>query len=338
MQGRGRIFLGILAVFAVVLFIAEYRARTAGPRIEPFAQSEGWGIPREEVYDSGLSSSSIPAIDAPAFISPSEADIFLYDEGEGVSLSLGGETQFYPFQILVWHMVVNDMIAGVPIVVTYDPLVGSAMVYDRRVEGRTLLFSVSGKLWNSNVLLLDRETGSLWPQTTGRAVNGEFLDRDLAPIGSEIVTWKKWKAQRTTGRVLSKNTGAVRDYTRNPYLGYEENRLVYFPLSRRDIRLHPKELVFGYTGPEGETKAYPREYLVEEGSITDTVLGRKVVMTFNENTGVLRARGEDVAGVASDVFLRPMYWFAWAAIHPDTELYDPLGEKQKVESEQQEGE
>ena len=334
MGKRGRIFLGIFLVLAIGIFVAEYRARNVGPGEGGQAPAPGFAVPIEEIYNSGLSSTSIPSINEPKFVSVREADSYLYDEGEGIAFGDSGDERFYPFQLLVWHMAVNDAYADRPIAVTYDPLAGSALVYDRRVNGVALRFGVSGKLWNSNILLEDPAAPGFWLQSTGEAFSGEQLGAKLSALSSEIITWKNWKARYPNGRVLSKETGFVRDYTRNPYLDYEESRVVYFPLTNRDIRLHPKEFVFGYEGPSGEAKAYPREYLIEEGAITDTVGGRKLSLRYDTDTGALSVVGENAVGEGESVILRPMYWFLWAAIHKDSELYDPLGEKEKQEQGQ----
>ena len=206
--------------------------------------------PEMVLVDSGAGPEAIPAIDDPNFVSVKVADNYLSDDGYGIDVGVGGEHRFYAEQILVWHEIVNAVQDGMPLAVTYDPLCGSSAVYDRQVAGTTYDFGTSGKLWNNNFLMRDRQTNSLWSQALGSAVDGSVKEARLARVASKTMLWSDWKAAYPGGLVLSRSTGAIRDYTSNPYGDYAYNRDVYFPLSVLDTSKPIKELV---TGSMGET-------------------------------------------------------------------------------------
>jgi hypothetical protein len=145
-------------------------------------------IQLDDILSGGPPRDGIPAIDNPRFITPSEAD-FMQGDDEVVSVTFGNETRAYPLRILVWHEIVNDEIAGQPIVVTYCPLCGTAMVFSRRVGARTLDVGVSGLIYQSDVLIYDRQTESLWSQLRMEAVSGSLVESPLTWLPSEQQTW-----------------------------------------------------------------------------------------------------------------------------------------------------
>lgn len=175
----------------------------------------------EQLVYAGVSRDSIPSIDEPEFESIALADTHLSDDGFGIDLAVNGRHRFYPFQILVWHEVVNDDLAGTPVAVTYDPICQSGVVYERTVNGTTYDFGVDGRLLDNNPVYFDRQTNSLWQQATGKAIAGALDGQSMTIYPSTIMTWKEWKEQNESGDVLSRRTGAIRDYTSNPYADSE---------------------------------------------------------------------------------------------------------------------
>lgn len=231
----------------------------------------------------------IPAIDDPVFESVSAADVYLNDSGYGMVVEVGSRTRFYPFQILVWHQVVNDTFNGRDLLVTYDPLTYSSAVYDR-----TDTFGISGKLWNSNTLLYDRATESLWSQLRGEAIEGDLVGTVLERYPSQVMTWAAYKDGYSYGQVLSRETGFDRDYTQNPYEGYDESQEIWFPLDHEDTRLAPKSLVYGVA--QGDTAmAFPVDN-VEDFDTIQSIVGENEVLV-------------------------PVYWFAWVTMFPETQIY-----------------
>ncbi len=166
-------------------------------------------VPRHEMRSGGPGRDGIPSIDAPRFVSVSEAD-YMQDEDLVLSVTRGGETRVYPFRILVWHEIVNDRIGDEAFMVTYCPLCETAMVFDRTVDRKLLEFGVSGLLYQSDVLMYDRETESLWSQLGMEAVSGPMRGRTLTWLPAQQMTWARWKTEYPEGRVLSMQTCRMR--------------------------------------------------------------------------------------------------------------------------------
>ncbi|MEK7105689.1 MAG: DUF3179 domain-containing (seleno)protein [Patescibacteria group bacterium] len=198
----------------------------------------------EQIISTGAAADAVPAIDDPKFESVVNADAHLSDEGFGIDVTAGGTHRFYPFQILAWHQIVNDKIGAKNIAATYDPLCGSAIVYERGEDS----FTTSGSVYNNNLVMQDRATESLWLQLTGEAVSGSRSGSKLVSYPSTVMKWADWKAEYPSGDVLSRKTGAIRDYTSNPYAGYESSPDIYFPLSQLDGTRPSKERVVAADG------------------------------------------------------------------------------------------
>jgi len=132
-------------------------------------------VPVEEIHAGGPPRDGIPSIDEPRF-QPAGEIRFLSDSDLVFGVGEGRDRRAYPLRILVWHELVNDVVGGRPLVISYCPLCGTAMAFDRRVRGRTLTFGVSGLLYQSDVLMYDRETESLWTQLGMEGVSGSFAD------------------------------------------------------------------------------------------------------------------------------------------------------------------
>src|SRR3989339_670495 len=198
-----------------------------------------------DFVSSGATTGAIPAIDEPVFESVLSADQYLDDQGRGIVVRRNGLTRFYPYQILVWHEVVNDIFSGKNLVITYCPLCSSGIVFDRTIGEQELSFETAGVVWNNNLVLQDRETNSLWVQLLHQSVDGSFLGTVVEVYPSSEMTWNDFKQNYPSGNVLSRNTGVERDYTRDPYGDYQENHAVLFSLTHLDERLSSKELVYG---------------------------------------------------------------------------------------------
>jgi hypothetical protein len=173
-----------------------------------------------EIVSGGVPKDAIPAIDDPVFAPAGEVST-LEDREPVLSVEHEGEAKAYPLRILIWHEIVNDTIGGDPVAVTYCPLCNSALTFLRRVDGRTLDFGTSGKLYRSNLVMYDRQTDSYWTQLSGQAVTGELAGTVLERIPSSILSWGEWSATHPDGSVLTTDTGHERDYGQNPYVGYD---------------------------------------------------------------------------------------------------------------------
>ncbi len=271
----------------------------------------------DQIISGGPPMNGIPAIDEPNFESVVAADQYLDDNGSGIIVERAGRYRFYPFQILVWHMIVNETFSGDPLLITYDPLSESAGVFERKIGAETVSFSVSGKLYNSNILLNDSLGETYWSQLLGQAVVGQRTGEKLVRVPFVLTRWKEFKRKYPLGQVLSRETGAIRDYTQNPYAEYQSSYATWFAVDRHDDRLDVKTIVSGYDAG-AQQKAYPQERVREIGEIKDEVGGQEIVMRWDPNL-------ETVVGYTSvddqPIIMQPSYWFVWAAMHPHTLLY-----------------
>jgi len=273
-------------------------------------------IPLGEILSGGPPKDGIPSIDGPQFISTKDADEFLDDDSIGLGLSLNGEIRFYPYQILVWHEIVNDNIAGDRVLVTYCPLCGTAIVFDP--EGKE--FGVSGKLWQSNLLMYDRtgdeDTESLWSQVLGESVLGPETGTRLSVISSDTVRYSEWKKAHPETKVLSRDTGSLRTYGVDPYGDYYTDIGTIFPTKAdNDDRLHPKELVLGVE-IDNQFKAY-QEDLLPVGETLDTFAGKTLRIEKSESGEIRIFNSEN----GEEIFIIRGFWFSWLAVHPESELY-----------------
>ncbi|OGL95657.1 hypothetical protein A2348_03515 [Candidatus Uhrbacteria bacterium RIFOXYB12_FULL_58_10] len=284
------------------------------PAIEPMegsAFAESW---------SG--NGSILTVYTPAFESVAAADQYLNDNGLGLDVEINGKHRFYPYQILVWHEVINDLFDDVPVLVTYSPLSDTGMAFERTVDGEEMVFSVSGSLWNNISIFVDATSGSRWIQLYGRAADGEFVGKELRPIMAKTISWSDWKAAYPHGDVLTRDTGATRDYTRNPYGNYAATPAVWYPLTSVDARLDAKTVVYAVS--VGNLRAaYPADVITSIGEARETVGGVPIEVTFDEALGTVRAYRLELDGNAGDeLVVTRGFWFAFAAAYPGIHLYE----------------
>ena len=275
-------------------------------------------IPLNDIYDGGPGKDGIPAILKPKFISADEADqTLLQKEDRVLGYVFKGQARAYPIKILNWHEIVNDRIGGTSRVVTYCPLCGTGMVFDTQVKGSNLTFGVSGLLYQSDMLLYDHQTESLWSQIKSEAVTGKLTGARLKLLPSTHTNWASWKSMHPNTRVLSDDTGFHRDYDRDPYEGYETSERLMFGVNTKSRKYHPKEKVIGIELGK-VTKAYPFSELNKVDSPVKDILEKTSVRIFyDRKTRTAVIRDENNREMPSVIG----YWFAWYAFHPETLVY-----------------
>jgi hypothetical protein len=232
----------------------------------------------------------IPPIDEPKLVTVAEASAWL-DDREPVALAAaGGVARAYPLRILTWHEVVNDELGGVAVAVTYCPLCNSAVGFEREADGQVLRFGVSGLLRNSDLVMWDRQTESLWQQITGEAIVGELAGKQLAFVPVTIVSWKTFREQYPDATVLSRETGFERSYGINPYDFYDSSSRPFLYSGEVDDRYPAMERVLAVVVNE-TNKAYPFSLISAEGVANDEVAGEPIVVFWGD---------EDTASALSD--------------------------------------
>jgi hypothetical protein len=242
-------------------------------------------VPLDEFLSGGPGKDGIPAIDDPRFEAVADVD-WLEDQEPVIAFSIEGDWRAYPIQILMWHEIVNDVVADRPVTITFCPLCHTAIVFDRTVDGVLLDFGVSGNLRHSDLVMYDRQTESWWQQATGRGIVGAYTGTALEFMPSQLVSWAQFRELHPDGVVLSRATGFNRNYGANPYVGYDRVDTDPFLLMDRtliDGRLNPKVRIVGVI-LDDEAVAYPLPDLADVEVVNDAVGGEPIVVLWSAGT------------------------------------------------------
>jgi Protein of unknown function (DUF3179) len=313
-------------------------------------------VPLDQIVSGGPPPDGIPSIDSPKFNSVIDGNKFLVDSDKVVGININGDIRAYPLQILVWHEIVNDNVGGIPVAITYCPLCFTNQVFDRTVINTTLEFGTSGKLYNSNLVMYDRSSKSLWSQALGEGIVGKYAGIKLQKLPFDVAYWKDWKKIYPQSKVLSKDTGLARPYGADPYGDYYTTPDILFPVSNRDNRLGLKEIVVGLENEE-LSKAYKLQDIEKLKVINDQLNNKSVTLfsvhplmarlfdpsvngqtllfkyNFTNNTFTDKQtvsqwdfEGKSIEGPMKGKQLLRLpfdegYWFEWAAFHPGTKVY-----------------
>lgn len=293
---------------------------------------------RDNLVSGGPGKDGIPSIDEPKFVDAETADQTLGDASRVFGIVIDGDARAYPHRILVWHEIANDVVGGKPVSITYCPLTGTALGFER---GETT-FGVSGRLVNNNLVMYDRATDSWWPQITGTAIRGELLGEFLREVPLVWTKWDRWKRAHPDTKVLSEDTGYIRSYGDDPYGRdyYSSGPPLFGPLATSD-QFEPKTTVLGARGTDSAL-AVRKAFLETELVVQVTVDGESGVAVFDEplDTGyVYRNPDEKAVSPSGDQFevdgeiydpdslpLPKMHafeamWHAWYGLYPETEVY-----------------
>jgi hypothetical protein len=273
------IFLSIDPAFAVFLK-EEYLAR------------DKMKIRLEEIAWGGVRKDGIPSLDNPNLIAADEADYLLADDLV-FGVEINGDVRAYPLRIMGWHEMFNEVIGGVPVALAYCTLCGSGILYETAVAGRAkpFVFGSSGFLYRSNKLMFDRETHSLWNQFTGRPVTGPLAESAIAlrqrPVA--IARWADWRRDNPGTRVLSPDTGFLRDYGPGiVYRDYFASPDLMFPAIVDETALRQKDYVFGIR-LMGGARAWPLTAFAGGRVINDALDATGLVLIGDEATRTVRA-------------------------------------------------
>lgn len=261
-------------------------------------------VPLDQIVSGGPPPDGIPSIYNPKFVTVQQAgNNFLSDFDLILGVNINGDIRVYPLSILVWHEIVNDKVGGVPITVTYCPLCFTNQVFNRTLSNDrqgviVLQFGASGKLYNSNLVMYDRTSKSLWSQALGEGIVGKYAGRKLQRIPFDISYWRDWKQLYPNSKILSKDTGFSRPYGADPYGDYYTSNQLYFPVSNHDNRLGLKEKIVGIVGGPTEKlqyKAYKLQQIESQKVINDEINGKPVTL-FSLYPAMVRVYDRMVVG------------------------------------------
>ena len=192
-------------------------------------QREGWRtdfsrmmVEPIEIRAGGPPRDGIPPIDEPRFV-PVTGHDELSPKESVIAFAHDGDARAYPLRILMWHEIVNDVVGGKPVVVTYCPLCNAAIVFDARVNGTAHTFGTTGKLRKSDLIMYDRATDSWWQQFSGEAIAGAMTGKRLTFLPARLMSWQAFASAHPDGKVLVPDDPGRRDYGRNPYVGYDRS-------------------------------------------------------------------------------------------------------------------
>lgn len=309
------------------------------------------------LVSGGPPKDGIPAINKPEFVlgPQAEANGWIADTGIVDALVTDTGPRAYPRSITVWHEIVNDTINGQPGSLTFCPLTGSTVLYrGKSPDGSPLTFGTTGRLYNSNLVMYDRQTDSMYPQVLGMGISGVNREVELEATPVTTTTWGRWKARHPDSTVLSRQTGHFRNYDLYPYGDYDSNNSVYFPVAYQSSEFDSKKLVIG--ARIGRESAAVAKDEMRDRVVVDFALGGTPVVAFydsamdhvrifsriaRDNTHsfayensqivdletrtVWNADGRGLSGpMAGDSLLQfpsfQVMWFAWYAFHPTTAI------------------
>ena len=278
-------------------------------------------VPFDEIISGGPPRDGIPSIDDPRFVDIVDA-VDLAPTEPVISLAIDGDARAYPLRILMWHEIVNDVVGGVPVAVTYCPLCNSGIVFDRRVDGDVLEFGTTGKLRHSDMVMYDRQTESWWQQFLGEAIVGTLTGTRLAVLPARMESVERFTARFPDGRILVPNDPGARRYGANPYVGYDSAPFPFLFRGDHDGPVPPLMRVVA-VGDEAWSLAFLRERgRIESGDLVITwEAGQNSPLDDRRidrgadigNVVVQRRAGDGLVDAAHDI----PFAFAFRAFVPD---------------------
>ena len=151
-------------------------------------------------WDVRILRDGIQPIYDPSLTTPDNSDLKPHEMV--LAVEINGDTRAYPIEPLVSYEIVNDVVGGVPVAITWCPLCYTGLVYERVWEGQTLTLGVQGALYKGAQTWWDHETGSIWSQVFGEALEGPLDGARLKPVVASLTPWGSWLEQHPTTLVL----------------------------------------------------------------------------------------------------------------------------------------
>ena len=249
-------------------------------------------------------------------------DAAVDDDTMVVGIETDGRAHAWQVRTLVTHHIVHDQVGDRPVIAAWCAVCNSGMVYDGRVDGRRLHFDPEA-VWRENMIMRDRETGTLWQHATGEALVGPLEGTHLDVLGGRLMTWGAWRSDHP-------ETTVTRDPTDREWAGILPKETTYRALTdggiltaiaprlaRRDDRLGPLTEVVGVE-LAGHARAYPLETLEEHGILEDEIGGVPVRVAFDR-----RRNRADVETSGEPATVKRTRWLEWSEFHPETSVFSP---------------
>ena len=317
---RALAVIGVL-LLALAAASAQQSSKPAAPRFETPILQQVFNIIRDEQSDYPLSdihqgcprTDCIQSIDQPRYIPASKAQ-FLSDDDLVMGFVAGGIARAYPSRIMARHEIVNDQLGDLNYVITFCPLCGSGLAFDRKQGDTILSFGVSGLLHGSDLIMYDRQSRSLWQQITAKAFAGPRRGETLRVLPLRMIEWRRWREQHPDTQVLLPEIDSGIDYIDDVYANYRSDERIRFG-GKNDPRLHPKRVVHGIAGDRGSL-AVDASWLQQQGRVSARLGDLEITISMDAD-GLVTA--EDKQSGASLPVVR-LFWFAWYTFHPDTVL------------------
>ena len=262
-----------------------------------------------ELYAGCPKRDCIPAISNPGFLKV-EPD-YLKDTDNGIVVSFNGESRFYPYNILVWHEIINDSIGDLHFAVTFCPLCGTGIVFNREFNNKVHKFGVSGTLYNSNLMMYDDVTHSLWSQSAGKSVVGKYLGTELKLVDMQLLTYDQLKKGLPDAKVMSSDTGHKRDYTKYPYGNYNAIDRIFFPVKNINKDFPVKELFYVFKLNNKNVAVRISEF--EDGRYLKKIDGRNITLIKNDGSVTVGYNRKIIPGYYE-------MWFSFYSTHGEKGL------------------
>ncbi|MDP9015955.1 MAG: DUF3179 domain-containing protein, partial [Thermoproteota archaeon] len=122
---------------------------------------------------------------------------------------------------------------------------------------------------------------SLWSQAMAKGIVGNHAGKDLERIPFDVAAWNEWKKLHPESKVLSIDTGFGRPYDVDPYGNYYTEPNILFPVSHKDDRLGPKEIVVGLED-NGKHKAYRISDIENRKVVNDAIVNKQIALVSLE--------------------------------------------------------
>jgi hypothetical protein len=240
---------------------------------------EDWDIPLAQVKDGGVGKDGIRSIDTPVIVEGNSAT-FLNDDELILGLKYGNTVMAYPHKILDYHEIVNHGIDDIFYAISYCPLTGTGVMYNRKLDNKVTTFGVSGLLFNSNLIMYDRATDSMWPQMMLQSVKGENRGKENQFQQLIETTWATWKKWYPSSKVMAVSDNRGTNYDRYPYGNYRTNDdYLLFSLPTKLKNIPNKERILGIR-TNGDVAYIRTRYFSEGNNHIERKIGEDNVLVF----------------------------------------------------------